>query len=346
MYLTEKELFAQYEALQKSCNAILKQRKEIVEFFNQEGKQRLVFLGSGSSYSLAKSAAMSANLRLQMPACAFAAGDLLLNFENYRELLKDTVLISISRSGSTSEVVKVLERAKDELGTPCVSICAKEKSDIAKIAGLNIELPWAFDASVCQTRCVTNLYTANLLLIGILAQDKSLVENIKKVIAYGETYLENTRGLIHKTVEQYSWDRVVVLADGEMEGIAEEGALAFNEISMLDSHYYHVLDIRHGPMVLVNSRTLAVVALSPSEKEHQIKLIADLKEKGSTVIAFSEQQENIWGADVHIPYPVPCDSAVRGIPFIFVSQALSLFKAIQLGTNPDQPDGLVSWIKL
>lgn len=35
-----------------------------------------------------------------------------------------------------------------------------------------------------------------------------------------------------------------------MCGIAEEGALAFTEIAMLTGRYFHLLDYRHGPIVI------------------------------------------------------------------------------------------------
>ncbi len=346
MYMTEKELFSQYEALKKTCWSMEERKEEISSFFTSRKRKGIVFIGCGSSFSLAKSAALSANLRLDIPSFAFAAGDLLLNFENYRNFLKDRILVSISRSGSTSEVVDFLTRAVEELHTPCVSLCATRGSKISKLADLNIELPWIFDESICQTRCVTNLYTASLLLIAFFSGDDALPEDIRKAVDYGESYISGAKEQLRQIVENGQGNKAGVLADGEMEGIAEEGALAFNEICMLPSHYYHVLDIRHGPMVLVDRETFALVLASPREEAHQKKLIADLKAKGCTVLAFSNQKENIWGADYHISYPLDLTAAVYGIPFIFLAQALSFFKALQLGQNPDQPDGLKPWIQL
>lgn len=52
-------------------------------------------------------------------------------------------------------------------------------------------------------------------------------------------------GACHE-IANLDWDNVVVLADGPICGIAEEGALAFTEISMLTGRYFHLLDYRHG----------------------------------------------------------------------------------------------------
>jgi glucosamine--fructose-6-phosphate aminotransferase (isomerizing) len=285
-------------------------------------------------------------MRLHVPANAFAAGDLLINFDMFKDVLKDTMIVSTSRSGSTSEAVKSIELAKNQLGIPCVSICASTKSDISKLADFNIELPWAFDESVCQTRCVTNLYLANLMMIAILSDDQCLLDEIKNAISSGPEFINKYKPLIKTIVNDNDWDKVVILADAELEGIAEEGALAFNEIAQLQSHYYHVLDVRHGPMVLADKKTLVIIVPSPSEQNYQMQLINDFKRKGSTTLVLSDRNENIWGSDYHVKLEAVSNFSVAGIPLIYIPQALSLYKALNIGINPDAPEGLSSWIQL
>lgn len=346
MYITELELFAQYDALQKTYESMLKRKSEIQQFFSNRKFRGITFIGCGSSYSLSKSAALSAKMRLNTQANVFAAGDLLINFDTYKDILKDTILVSASRSGNTSEVVKCFELAKETLGIACVSICASQNSDIAKFADLNIVLPWAFDESVCQTRCVTNLYMANLVMVAILSNDNDMLAEIEGVIARGNEFIKKNTPLMKAVVNDNDWDKVVILADAELEGIAEEGALAFNEISQLHSNYYHVLDVRHGPMVLVDENTLVIIVLCSIEQSYQAQLVNEFVNKGATVLALSNQEENTWGSKYHVKLDPLCNSPVAGIPFIFVPQSLSLYKAISTGVNPDAPDGLSPWIKL
>ena len=346
MYRTEHELFTQYDAHKKTFESMLKQRSEIQLFFSEHKFSSITFIGCGSSYSLSKSVALSVKIRLHTQTNVFAAGDLLINFDMYKDMLKDTILVSTSRSGSTSEVVKCLELAKETLGIACVSICASKDSDIAKLADLNIELPWAFDESVCQTRCVTNLYIANLVMIAILSNDNHLLAEIDSAITQGSEFINKNAPLMKAIVNDNDWDKVVILADAELEGIAEEGALAFNEISQLHSHYYHVLDVRHGPMVLANKNTLVIIVLCSSEQTYQSQLVNEFVNKGSIVLVLSNQDKNNWGSNYHVKLDPLCNSPVAGIPFIFVPQSLSFYKALSTGINPDAPDGLSPWIKL
>ncbi len=92
-------------------------------------------------------------------------------------------------------------------------------------------------------------------MIAILAGgDDGLVGGeIDKAITHGEQYMAQYSALAEQVAER-DWNKVVILADSELEGIASEAALAFAEIPQLPANYYHVLDVRHGPMVLVDQK--------------------------------------------------------------------------------------------
>lgn len=345
MYKTEIEMFNQYEALTKTYEYLKKKAEEIKNLRDSGGFKSITYIGCGSSYSLCKSAEISTKMRMDIKVNSIPAGDLLINYAQYKNVLKDTLLVAPSRSGSTSEVVLAVKRVREELGAKCVSISAKTESELSKIVDLSIEIPWAFDDSVCQTRTVTNLYFTNLYLIGILTGDDALVGELEAAIKNGNEYMDKVNG-VAKEIAGKDWNKVVVLADAELEGIADEGALAFKEICQLPSNYYHILDVRHGPMVLIDNKTLVIVANVPGGENYQQDLIRDVKNKGALVVTVSHKTENIWSSDYNITVPAFRNYALTGVPFIFVPQALSYNKALVLGINPDVPQGLAAWIKL
>lgn len=346
MYKTEREILSQYDALEKTFTYLMERAQDIRDFKKDKVFKNITFIGSGSSFSLCKSAEMSLKLRSQLATNSFPAGDLMLNFPQYENLIKDTLLIVLSRSGSTSEILLAVKKARKEFNVPCISVCATNQSELSKMADLNLELPWAFDESVCQTRTVTNLYTANLILIGILADDRLLLDEIESAIKNGSKFIEENMAVLKNIGNDDSWDNVVTLGDSELTGIVEEGALAFKEICQLQSNYYHILDVRHGPSVLIRNKTLVIIATTPYKETYQKDLIKDLKKQKAIVITVSDKSDNIYGSDYNFVIPSYRNYAVRGIPFIFVPQMLSYFKAIATGINPDLPQGLDPWIKL
>ncbi|GIP21621.1 SIS domain-containing protein [Paenibacillus sp. J22TS3] len=348
MSLTYREVKDQYKALQMTYDYMLAKRDEFTAFVRAQKVTSVTFIGCGSSYCLSEAAAFSFRLRAGLPAISLAAGDLMLHADRYRSMLSGTLAIAPSRSGSTSEVVESLRLLRSGgQHIPVLTISCVADSPLSASADFSLELPWAFDHSVCQTRTVTNLYAANLLLAAFLAGDEDLIADMQEAINQGEAYMARVEDSIRRTSD-YNWTNAVLLGDGELHGLAAEGALAITEIARTQAHAYHFLDVRHGPMVTVGSNTLVIAAFSDSGIQHQHNLVRDIKERGATVIGFADRAGVLPHEFLDLAFTTeqPLDTAVRGIPFIFIPQIAALASAERQGINPDQPDGLVAWVKL
>lgn len=350
--LTYREIKQQYDALRRTFDYMNGRRDDIVRFFRERPAAAAAFVGCGSSYCLSQSAALSLRLRAGVPSLALAGGDVMLSPERYASLFADGVLVAPSRSGSTTEVVEAVRLLRSGgRRVPVLALSCVENSPLAAEADLVLELPWAFDASVCQTRTVTNLYTANLLIAAFTGGDDALVRDIDAAIAQGEAYMARVEEGV-RAAASFDWTNGVVLADGELQGLAAEGAIALTEIATISAHSYHLLDVRHGPMVGIGPQTLVIAALNggggESVRRHQEKLMADLKARGARIIAFADRAEAI--PEAHVDYAAvaggPLDPAAQGIPFIFLAQIAAIAGAERRGINPDAPDGLTAWVKL
>ncbi|MBT2291152.1 SIS domain-containing protein [Paenibacillus albidus] len=350
MSLTYEEIKLQYKALQQTYDYMLGKRKDLLAFIHTHEIASVTFIGCGSSYCLSQSAAFSFRLRSGMPAIALAGGDLMLNPQRYRSMLKNTLIIAPSRSGSTSEVVEALrliQSDESQAPIPVLALSCVKDSPLSQEAGFSLELPWAFDHSVCQTRTVSNLYTANLMLAAFLAEDDKVIVDLQQTIQQGEAFMARVESSIRAAAD-FEWTNAVVLADGELQGLAAEGAIALTEIAKVQAHAYHLLDVRHGPMVTIGPDTLVIAAISGEGTEHQRNLMRDIHSRGATLIAFADQASAIPDgyADLAVPFGQPLDIAVQGIPFILIPQLVALTGAERQGINPDQPDGLAAWVKL
>jgi fructoselysine-6-P-deglycase FrlB-like protein len=343
--ITEKEIFAQYAALQKTFDYFSVNSDRIRGFYRKHKPKSLAFIGCGSSLCQCRSAELSAKMRLGIPAISIAGGDLMLNYPHYKRLLKGALLVAPSRSGATSEVVISIKKIKRDLKAPAICICAREKSELSEIADLTLAIPWAFDQSVCQTRSVTNIYAADLCLAAAMAGDKNFFKEIGLAVRNGPAFMAANKHALKKIGSQ-SWDHAVVLADSELEGIGGLGALSIKEIAQTHANYYHILDVRHGPIVFLNKKTLVIIACPRSGTDYQKDLVRDLKKRGATVVTVSSKTKQDLGSDLNIAVPPYKNLGVMGIPFIFVPQLISFHKAVTRGLNPDVPRGLDPWIVL
>jgi fructoselysine-6-P-deglycase FrlB-like protein len=148
-------------------------------------------------------------------------------------------IVAISRSGTTSEVVRALE---DLDGVPTVAITAVRDGPIGRAASQTIVLDFADEASVVQTRFAT---TTLALLRAHVAHD------IEAAAAEGERALEEKLPADPSDFEQF-----VFLGHGWTVGVAHESALKLREAARAWTESYPAMEYRHGPISVAGPRTL------------------------------------------------------------------------------------------
>ena len=343
MNLTYTEMLDTFSALGKSSKYIEEMWPKTEKFFTN--KKRFVFIGCGSSYSMAKSMSTIAYMNTGLPSCALAAGDVLLHAERYAKCFDGAAVVCISRSGKTSELLMALDTLKARFSSFTVAslVCA-DNTPLAEKSELVLSMPWAFDESVCQTRCVTNFYFSGAFIFCKLAGNKAVLDDLQSVIENGSAFMKKAENLADELADR-PWNHSVVLADAELEGLAEEGALVFKEVCQLPSNYYHLMDLRHGPMVLLGEKTLVIAALGAKNKL-EYDLLSDVKKKNAQLVTFSDVQPELNTAEYSIVYGTPLSHIALGIPLIILCQMIAYKKSKITGADPDKPTGLDAWIKL
>ncbi|MCL2588781.1 MAG: SIS domain-containing protein [Oscillospiraceae bacterium] len=345
MYLVEKELRGQFETIEKTVAYMLDRKREIFDFFADV--QSICVLGCGSSFSVAKSIAMQFAQQTGMATMPLAAGDVLVNFESYNKILEKSALILLSRSGTTSELRKVAELCRARYpGIKILSICAASDTPVGALSDLAIEIPWAFDRAVCQTQTVSNLFVSGLLLRAIHSDDAALIADIRNIKTKAEPFAAQVEAPIGALGAKL-FENVVVLADSAMGGLAEEGALAFKEICQRPSNFYNLLDARHGPMVMVGAKTLAIILVSRGDFELQAAFVKDIsKQAGFTLVLGCTERKVAQDGVTELTLPDTVHDDLSALFMLYCVQLLCLKHALARGIDPDQPPGLDPWIKL
>lgn len=138
-------------------------------------------------------------------------------------------VVSISRSGTTTELVELLGK----ITTPSVVLTAIHDSPVEKLASETIIMDFADEQSVLQTRWAT-------AALGLLRM--SLGFDLASIIPDAEAALASDLGDL-VNVEQISF-----LGRGWTYGLAQEAALKTRESSQFWAEAYPALDYRHGPL--------------------------------------------------------------------------------------------------
>ena len=213
MNQTILEIRSQYEALRKTLSLFEEKRASLARIWAEKkpkaanAQRKFTVMGCGSSYMVSCSLRDTAARVLDLPVFAMAAGDLWLNCESYQRQLDGAIIVAVSRSGKTSEILHAAD-AMDAAGiryTLC-GIVAATDTPLGERAAVSLEIPWAFDESVCQTRSVSNLYAAGLCLISGFAGDKKVPEALSKLCETGDAYLKKAEPLMEQIAKE-PWDK-------------------------------------------------------------------------------------------------------------------------------------------
>jgi len=149
-------------------------------------------------------------------------------------------LIAISRSGTTTEIIDAVKAAPAD--TPVLGIVGEAGSPLGALLTKELDLPFADEQSVVQTRFATTVLT---LLLGAYGWD------VESSADRAEAFLDESLPDWAGAVEQF-----VFLGRGVGMALAHEAALKFREILAGWSEGYATMEYRHGPISAINERSL------------------------------------------------------------------------------------------
>lgn len=340
-YQAYEDIFRQPESLRQTLTALRQAREDLVAFYNRVRPKSITLIGCGSSFYTSHSVAADLQRRLNIPVQAVVGGDIMRHPAQFEPVLRDGLMITLSRSGSTSETLFAVQHARERLGTPLLSIDCAPGSPLNQAADLAVSLPWAREKGVCQTRAVSNLLTAGILAGAYWAGDSAQEAELERVIPAAESFLTSQ---VWRDRISSRWQDVVLLGDGELYGTASEGGLILLEMSQTPVSYYSLLDVRHGPTVMIGRETLVVMMASSEGSAWEADLIADLQRHRAQVLVVSAEPRSY--APVGIDFGAPFSDSALAVLAGMVPQVLAYERAVDKGLNPDQPPDLTPWIEL
>ncbi len=155
---TLDEIRTQPDAWAEALQVVLSQTTTL-EKLSKRQDQPVIFTGCGSTYYLSLAAAALYQELTGRSARAVPAGELLLNPQIILTS-QPTLLVAISRSGSTTETVKAVERFKQDHRGLVLAITNYGEEPLALLGDLALVIPAGQEHSVAQTRSFASMYLA------------------------------------------------------------------------------------------------------------------------------------------------------------------------------------------
>ena len=331
-----REIAEQPEAVRRTWRSLAPQRPDLARLLD---RRRVLFAARGTSDNAAVYG------RYLLETHAGIAGGLVSPSvaTHYRSRLDltDSVVVSVSQSGATDEIVATQEWARD-CGATTVAVTNVDASPLATGADHALVTQAGPELAVPATKSYLGQLVAMVALGTAAARDPTALDDgMAEVPEVIESLLADRAGITEAVAALRSADYIVVSGRGLLMGTALETALKLEETCLRPVRGYSYADLRHGPISVVTTGVAAVlVAASDGPmRAPMTELAQDLRQRGATVVGIGGDDGFAGSCDVQVRGPrLPETLAALGaiVPAQLVVEAL----ARDLGLDPDAPRGL------
>ncbi len=301
---------------------------------------QVIVSGCGSTYYLALTAARLLR-RSGIDALACPASELLLFTESICLPGRRYLLLTVSRSGTTTETVRAQQDFKATIGGPVITVTCDSASPLAHEADLVVAIDAAQEISVAQTRSFSSMALVIQQLAAAIAGHN--LEASQELPGACQELLDTHGELARSLGENGALSKFFFLGADALYGIACEAMLKMKEMSLSYSEAFHTLEFRHGPMSMVGEDSIVIGLISSDAAKHEIRVLNEMAAMGATVLAIG-QTPTEFQHSIRLPADLPswCVPAL----YLPVLQLIAYHRAIFNGSDPDNPHQLSAVISL
>lgn len=330
---TEREIASQPDVWRTTLSEV--DPLSATNWWREAEPASVIVTGCGSTFYLALTAASLIRDEIGVHARATPASELALG-NRTPPGISESLLIAISRSGSTSETVAAVRRFRALGGRHVLVVTNHEDSPLALSADVVIAATAGQEQSVAQTRSFSSMLLSVQMLVGTMAgHDLDALEPLPEL---GADLLGMAQEPMGKLATDLALRRFAFLASDPLFGVASEGMLKLKEMSLTDSESFHTLEYRHGPISMADDSAAIIGLVSDDRTDVEMSVLKNAESFGARTISV--------GANADIPLRDSLPSWVRPALMLLPLQVLALERARSKNLNPDSPRNLVAVIKL
>jgi len=254
--------------------------------------------------------------------------------------LKDTLVIGISQSGTSPDIVAVIEDGQSQ-GMLTLAITNEPESPLAQAAELAIDCHAGQERSVAATKTYTAQLASVALLSAALDADGSILGTLRKVPQAIEQTLAQSDALEAVSKQYAQLTHTAVIGRGFNYCTAFEIALKVGELAYVAARPYSSADFMHGPIALVEAG-YAVLLVAPTGKilPEMQELAKTLQEREADLLIISDDADTLAAASTAMPIPHGIPAWASPLVAVIPGQLLAHHLAFAKGYDPVQPRSL------
>jgi glucosamine--fructose-6-phosphate aminotransferase (isomerizing) len=342
---TLSEILNQPLAWEETIKLMEAKADRLMQLF--EGVDYVVFTGCGSALNVSYAVAPTFQNFTGISTRVAPAADVSFFPNTVFARNGNTLTVSISRSGSTTETVAACESARSR-GVKTLSITCYPNSRLAQIATETCVLKAANEKSVTTTQSLTSMVLCGQVISAMVANRASYMEQLRSLPAIGRRVLERYHDLARTIASNEKINKFAFVGNGPFYGLARECQLKIKEMVLLPSDSYPVLDFRHGPKSNADEHMLITLLMSDSAREEEITFLKDMKDLNAVILTLCDEAdpEIKSVSDYVVELGTGLPEFARDILYIPPVHFLAYYRSLSQGQDPDKPANLTYWVAL
>jgi len=294
----------------------------------------VVLTAAGSSYHAALLMRIRLAVEAKMRCEVIISGD----FERELPFIDDgTVVVALSQSGETADVLEAVKMARKKKVGGVVSIVNAAGSSLARQSDQVLLLNCGPEVGVAATKSFTaQVMVGNLIIDKMTGRDT--LGDPRRLGALVERALE-TEPLMKRLAREYR-DRpdFYFIARGGNYPVAQEGALKLKELSYIHAEGMPASELKHGTLALIEKGT-PVVVISPNGPGYDdtISNAQELAARGAEIIGVAQKPHPVFKHTVVIP---ASNGSIAPVLEVIPLQLLAYSMATERENDPDYPRNL------
>ncbi len=332
-HYTIKEIFEQVTSIKA---ATYQEEHKLKAFCDTIARaSNVIVTGSGTSYHTSLITSVLGSRFLKKRFEPVMASEFKYNMDS---IDKDTVIVAISQSGETADVLSATKLAR-VAGAKILSIVNVPTSSLARTADVSLSINSGPEIGVAATKSFTGQLSLVYSIMdhisgGKIGFDRDLMSGMISTVLAGSVAIERLVNLSMPKVND-----IYLLGRSIHFPIALEGALKMKELAYVHAEGIAAGELKHGPLALMD-KNVVVFVINPDDKTYSDTLSSahEVKARGAKIVGISNIPNDVYDAIIEIPkldnellYPL-----VEIIPL----QLFSYYLALQRNADPDFPRNL------
>jgi glucosamine--fructose-6-phosphate aminotransferase (isomerizing) len=298
----------------------------------------ILIAARGSSDNAARYAQYLFGTHNQFPV-ALATPSLFTIYKNPPRL-NGALLIGISQSGQSPDIVQVLSEGKRQQ-RPTIAVTNDPNSPLAESADFVVNLHAGSEQAVAATKTYTASLAALALLSSHFQNGQEQIRSILMLPGKMAVTLEKIGEGLDR-IERYRYmEHCAVIGRGFNYSTAFEIALKIKELTRVVAEPYSSADFRHGPIAMVKEGFPVLVIAPTGEVSADVRdLISDLRRRKSEILVISDDADLLDQAQLSFPISPGIPEWLSPLAAILPGQLFAYALAGAKGLDPDHPSGI------